>query len=369
MRGEGERLAVAFGRVLRGGGLVVPTTNVTLFAEALDAVGLDRRDRVHAAATACFLRDPADRRRLDACFAAFWERRVAEPGNGAAPGQVKVTVAVDDPEADCADDWTHDAGDDPVLQLRWSATEVLRSKDFAACTAAELAEVHRMLPVLRRGASRPSRRPEPARRGQPDLRRTVRRALGTGGDPVALLRRGPSQRPRRLVLLVDVSGSMSAYARTLVRFAHAAALGGRRVEVFTLGTRLTRLTRELATHDPDTALERAGRAVPDWSGGTRLGESLRRFNDLWGAHGLARGAVVVVLSDGWDRGDPAVLGDELARLRRVAHRIVWVNPLKAGPGYSPLAAGMAAALPHVDAFLEGHNLVALEALAADLGRA
>ncbi len=365
----GERLPVTFARVLREAGLEVPTTNVVLFAEALAAVGLERRARVHAAATSCFLRDPAHRGRFEACFIAFWDGRVAEPDGGPAAAPVTVTLAVDHPEAVRGDD-EDGRTDEPVVQLRWSATEVLRHKDFAACSPDELAQLQRLLPRLRSsGGSRPSRRSVAARRGAPDLRPTVRQALRTGGDPVALLRRGPSQRPRRLVLLVDVSGSMEAYARTLVRFAHAAATGRRRVEVFTLGTRLTRLTRELATHDPDVALDRAGRAVPDWSGGTRLGDSLRRFNDVWGTRGMARGAVVVVLSDGWDRGDPAVLGLELARLRRVAHRIVWVNPLKAADGYQPLAGGMAAALPHLDALLEGHSLAALEELVADLERA
>jgi hypothetical protein len=143
-------------------------------------------------------------------------------------------------------------------------------------------------------------------------------------------------------------------------------VAGRRrgqVEVFALGTRVTRLTRELATHDPDAALRRAAGAVVDWSGGTRLGDGLARFNDRWAVRGLARGAIVVVLSDGWDRGDPAVLGEQMARLGRVAHRIVWVNPLKASPGYAPLAAGMAAALPYVDTFVEGHSVASLEALA------
>jgi uncharacterized protein with von Willebrand factor type A (vWA) domain len=163
---------------------------------------------------------------------------------------------------------------------------------------------------------------------------------------------------------------MEPYARALTRFAHSAVAGRRhgQVEVFALGTRVTRITRELATHDPDVALQRAGGAVADWAGGTRLGEGLRQFNDRWGVRGLGRGAVVVILSDGWDRGDPAVLGAELARLRRVAHRLVWVNPLKASPGYAPLARGMAAALPHVDEFVEGHSVASLEALAEVVGR-
>ena len=218
-----------------------------------------------------------------------------------------------------------------------------------------------------RSARRPSRRrrPAPAGRGELDLRRTVRRSLRTGGEVLSRATVQAGERPRRLVLLLDVSGSMEPYARSLARFAHAAVAGRRRgqVEAFAVGTRVTRLTRELTTHDPDAALRRAAEAVADWSGGTRLGEGLRRFNDRWGVRGLGRGATVVILSDGWDRGDPALLGAEMARLRRVAHRIVWVNPLKASPGYAPLAGGMAAALPHVDEFVEGHSVASLEALA------
>jgi uncharacterized protein with von Willebrand factor type A (vWA) domain len=155
---------------------------------------------------------------------------------------------------------------------------------------------------------------------------------------------------------------MEPYARALVRFVQAAVAGRTRVEAFTIATRLTRITRELTTRDPDEALTRAGRSVADWSGGTRLGEAMQTFNDRWGVRGMARGAVVVILSDGWDRGDPELLGAEMERLHRGAHRVVWVNPLKATPGYAPLAAGMAAALPHVDELVTGHNLESLEAL-------
>jgi uncharacterized protein with von Willebrand factor type A (vWA) domain len=161
---------------------------------------------------------------------------------------------------------------------------------------------------------------------------------------------------------------MDPYARALVRFLHAAVIGRGGVEAFALGTRLTRITRELGSRDPDAALQRAAVAVTDWSGGTRLGEGLREFNDRWGTRGTARGAVVVILSDGWDRGDPAVLAEQMARLARVSHRIVWVNPLKAAPGYAPLARGMAAALPYVDEFVEGHSLAALERLAEVINR-
>jgi len=166
--------------------------------------------------------------------------------------------------------------------------------------------------------------------------------------------------PRRVVLLLDVSGSMEPYARAFARFLHAAVVGGRRVEAFALGTRLTRVTRELSSRDPDAAIHAAAARVVDWAGGTRLGENLREFNDAWGVRGMARGAVVVLLSDGWDRGEPAMLQEQMSRLARVAHKVVGVNPLKASPGYAPLAQGMAAALPYVDAFVEGHSLAALE---------
>jgi hypothetical protein len=165
------------------------------------------------------------------------------------------------------------------------------------------------------------------------------------------------------VLLCDVSGSMEPYARALVRFLHAAVVGRGRVEAFVMGTRLTRITRELSSRDPDAALAAAARRVVDWSGGTRLGDSLRDFNDRWGVRGMARGAVVVILSDGWDRGDPDELAAETARLHRCAHRLVWLNPLKAHAGYEPLTRGMQAALPHVDNFMAGNSLASLDELA------
>ena len=186
------------------------------------------------------------------------------------------------------------------------------------------------------GESRRCRRMGPsARSGRLDLRRTVRAALRTGGETLSRRYLEPGERPRRLVLLLDVSGSMEAYARALIRFVHAVIVGRRDVEAFALGTRLTRLTRELSTRDPDAALARAAEAVTDWSGGTRLGDGLRLFNDGWGVRGMARGAVVVVLSDGWDRGDPAVMSEQMQRLSRVAHKVVWVNPLKAAPATPP----------------------------------
>jgi uncharacterized protein with von Willebrand factor type A (vWA) domain len=241
---------------------------------------------------------------------------------------------------------------------------VLRHRDVATLDAAERAQLDRLLAAFSlRGRSRRSARRRPARRGAVDPHRTVREMLRHGGEPALLRRHARVDRPRRVVLLVDVSGSMGPYADALLRFAHA-AVRGRRTEVFTIGTRLTRVTRELSHRDPDLAMAAVAEAVPDWRGGTRLGELLRAFLDRFGQRGMARGAVVVLLSDGWERGDPALLAEQMRRLHRLAHRVVWANPLKARPGYAPLAAGMAAALPSVDAFVAGHSLAALERLAA-----
>ena len=253
--------------------------------------------------------------------------------------------------------------------LRFSRTETLRSIDFADLDDEERLEVDRLIADMRLTATmRRSRRRRPSKRssGVPDLRRTVRESLRTGGEPINRRTLQRTRVARRVVIIADISGSMAAYSRSLIRYAHVAVSARSRVEAFALGTRLTRLTRELDTHDPDQALQRAADSVEDWSGGTRLGEGLRQFNDDWGARGMARGAVIVILSDGWDRGEPERLASEMARLSRVAHRIVWVNPLKASDGYAPLAQGMAAALPYVDDFIEGHSLGALDRLSSIL---
>jgi len=359
-----DELAVAFGRTLRGSGLSVPTSTVIAFAQALAAVGLDHRDDVYWAGRATLVRRPEDRPLYDRAFAVFWDhaRPAAAAVEEAAPESI--TLAVDAEDDDAAEPESAAPSEDPVIELRFSTTEVLRDKDFAVYDDAELAEAHRLMARLRlSGSRRRSRRLGPARRGRPDLRRTVRAALRTEGEAIRRLHRAPATKHRRLVLLLDVSGSMEPYARALLRFVQAAVAGRRQVEAFALGTRLTRITRELGSRDPDRALRQAAARVLDWSGGTRLGEGLAHFNAEWGVRGMARGAVVVILSDGWDRGDPDELAEQLQRLARVAHRIVWVNPLKVTPGYAPLARGMAAALPYVDRFVEGHSLGALERLA------
>jgi uncharacterized protein with von Willebrand factor type A (vWA) domain len=242
-----------------------------------------------------------------------------------------------------------------------SPVERLGTTAFTELSESELAEVRRLVRDM--AVATPTRTTRRTRRSSGggdrlDLRRTVRRARGTAGDPVRLVRRRRRTRPRRLVLLCDVSASMEPYTLVFLALLHGAVLDAR-AEAFVFATRLTRLTRALRGRDPESALRRAGAAAPDWAGGTRLGESLRRFVTDHGRHGLARGAVVVILSDGWAGDDPALVAEQMARLRRLAYRIVWVNPRKAAPGYAPLVGGMAAALPYCDAFASGHSLAAL----------
>jgi uncharacterized protein len=247
----------------------------------------------------------------------------------------------------------------------WSELELLQHKDFAEYTEAELALAHTLLRRLAaRGPQRLSRRTKPTRRRREehDLRATVRASLRHGGELFERRYRRPAWRPRRLVLVVDVSGSMAPYARMLLQYVQACVQARARVEAFTFGTRLTRVTRELAGRDPDRALRRASDAVTDWSGGTRIGAALAELNREHGRR-IGRGAVVVILSDGWDRGDPDLLAEEMARLRRTAHRLVWLNPLAADPRYEPLTRGMRAALPHVDHLLPGNSIASLESLA------
>ena len=364
-----DEMAVSFARVLRGAGISVPIDSVITFVQALDVVSMTKRNDVYWAGRATLVHRPEDQQLFDRAFAVFWERRNATDVDEDGPPQ-KITLLLDD--EDGPNENNADAQDEnQTLQMRFTANESLRSKDFAQSTDEELHESQRLMHQLRlAGPPRQSLRLTHAKRSgsRHDLRRTVRASLAFGGEPARLHWRKPSERQRRLVVLLDISGSMEPYARALLRFMHAAVVGRQRVEAFTFGTRLTRLTKELNSRDPDKALTRAAAQVPDWSGGTRLGESLRKFNATWGVRGLARGAIVVVLSDGWDRGDPEVLAEQMQRLQRVAFRVVWVNPLKVTPGYAPLARGMAAALPYLDDFVEGHSIEALEHLTRVISR-
>ncbi|MGZ4673394.1 MAG: vWA domain-containing protein [Ilumatobacteraceae bacterium] len=359
-----ERMAVAFARTLRGASLQVPIGSVLMFVEALGRVGVSERKNVYWAARSTLVHHPEDLDLFDRAFAVFWDRARANTEEEETE-VVEITLATDDESDTDDDEGASSASDDPTLTLRFSPIEVLRNKDFGAYDDEELEQAQQLMSRLRFvGPPRRSFRYGSASRGgRPDLRKTLRSAIGAGGEPIRRHWREPGDRLRRLVLLLDVSGSMEPYARAMLRFVHAAVAGRQRVEAFALGTRLTRVTKELNSRDPDLALKQAGERVQDWSGGTRLGECLRRFNDEWGVRGMARGAIVVILSDGWDRGDPQVLGEQMCRLQRVTYDLIWVNPLKVTPGYAPLARGMAAALPYVDHFVEGHSLAAMEELA------
>lgn len=258
--------------------------------------------------------------------------------------------------------------DPQPVPAAFSDVETLRTKDFAQLTDAELASTHAIMARLaRRGPQRRSRRTSPSRRrsSSPDLRRTLRASLRHAGEPIERRWRAPTTRQRPLVMVCDVSGSMAPYARALLRYVQACVAARRRVEAFAFGTRLTRITRELAGRAPDVALGRATAAVSDFSGGTRIGAAIGTLNRVHGRR-IGRGSAIVILSDGWDRGDPDQLAAEMARLRRSAHRVVWLNPLAAHPSYAPLTRGMQAALPHADHLLAGNTLASLEELATVL---
>jgi uncharacterized protein len=334
-----------FGRALREEGLPVGTGRI---AEFCRAAALLPPEDLYWAGRATLVARAADIPAYDEAFDAFFG-----PPAEVRPQRAVVRVRVE--------------GD--VETALASPVELLREKSFARCSDAELAalgQLMRRLPLV--VPERRSRRRIPARRGAPDLRRTLRHAFRTGGDPVERAWRERRRVRRPLVLLLDVSGSMDAYSRALVMFAHGALRSGRRVEAFCFGTRLTRVTRSLAAPDADEALAQAASGVVDWDGGTRIGESLKTFLDEHGHGGLARGALVLICSDGLEVGDPDLLAQQMARLSRLAYRVVWLNPLQEDPAYEPLARGMKAALPYVDLFASGHSLASLEELSQALER-
>jgi uncharacterized protein len=361
--------AVAFGRILRGAGLRVGTGRLVEFARALEELDAGRRDDVYWAGRITLLSRPEEIEAYDRAFELFWERGA----NAKARSRPKARFSSSPPDRSVMppkETVEKDEQGEEVVRLRYSPAEVLRTKDFALFSPEEFAELQRLLADLRlSGALKRHRRLEPSHRGRHDPRQTLRSALRTGGEAVRHRFRKARVQPRKVVLLCDVSASMAAYSRALLRFLHAGVVSGARLEAFSMGTRLTRITRELATRDPDQALRQAAGAVKDISGGTRLGDTVKAFVDRWGQRGMARGAVVVILSDGWDRGDVAVLAEQMQRLKRLAYKVIWVNPLKSAPSYQPLAAGMAAALPYVDVFLSGHNFESLEELAKAIAAA
>ena len=366
-----DEILLGFTRALRGAGVAITQDRSQGFLAAAAEVGLGDRQATYWAGRATLCGSPDDLDRFDQVFAAWFDAR------GGLPRARPSTQSRSESARMLPD--TEGAGsgeplEEDVVQAAASAVEVLRHRDVASLDAAERRRLAAMF--LRLSLRPPNRRTARHRkwhRGEIDASRTMRNSLRRMGEPGEIARRRRGTRPRRVVLLVDVSGSMNAYADALLRLAHRLTQSARAsagtVETFTIGTRLTHITRALALRDPDRALIAAGEVVPDWSGGTRLGETLQVFLDRWGQRGLARGAVVVVFSDGWERGDAQLLGLQMARLKRIAHHVIWVNPHRGKAGYEPLQSGVVAALPFCDEFLAGHSLATFDDLTEVIARA
>lgn len=355
------RVVIGFARTLRAAGLGADPIRTQTAVAALRSVGVDSRSRARAALRAALVSDPSELAAFEAAFAVYFSTAVPEPAppNPLAPPARPALMAV--PDA-LPGETEQISGSDAVGSA--SKDEVLRRRDLAMLTDAERAAVAQMIAALRIGGPRrPARRSRSARYGRLDGAATARATLARAGEPQLRYSRRVD-RPRRLAFLLDVSGSMAAYADNYLRFAHVAARRRPGTEVFTIGTRLTRITRQLRDPSVDDALRAAADAVPDWSGGTRLGDQVRAFLDRWGQRGAARGAVVVIFSDGWERGDTALLREQMQRLHRLAHRVVWVNPHSGKIGFAPSTAGMRAALASIDVLQEGHTLEALTQLGA-----
>lgn len=391
---DGERLfhhAVGFGRALRAAGLAVDLGAAIDYARALALVGIGEREQVRAAGAAIFVRRRDDLPTYDRVFARWWRgprrslaaegptalRREAEPQEGTGDGSRPAEPAADEgrigelrpagaPSPVDEDDGREVSGDRLVVAPdAYSRGETIRHRQFDKMTPAELREAERLIDLLSpRLELRRTRRYELHRHGRLLAPRAMyRRNLGTGGQLVEWTWRRPVRRPRRLVVLCDISGSMDRHSRLLLRFIQAlSATSAVRAESFVFGTRLTRVTRLLRDRDRNRALERVAEAVVDWAGGTRIGEAFREFNLRWARRTLRTSGVVIVVSDGWDRGDPRLVAAETARLRRNCHRLIWLNPLAGVPGYQPIAGGMAAAYPYIDDFLPAGTIASLERL-------
>jgi uncharacterized protein with von Willebrand factor type A (vWA) domain len=370
---------VLFGRVLRGVGLDVNPGRMIDLVDALGHIDLGRRADFYFACRGLLVHRREDLALFDEAFRQFW-RPPAEgwlvdlPAYAGKRRTNRVRVIPPalqrrDPPAG-GQEGAPDPNAPPVLEVTrtYSAQEVLRHKDFSELTASEYEAVKAMIAGLTwRLGERRTRRQQPGRGPRLDLRRTLRRNLKHGGQVLHWSYREPRFKPRPLVLLADISGSMERYTRLLLHFVYSLATGlSQPVEAFVFSTRLTRITRQLEQKEIETALRDVGQAVSDWAGGTRMGEALKDFNFRWGRRVLGRGAVALVISDGWDRGDPDLLRREMARLQRNCYRLIWLNPLLGSANYEPLTRGMQAALPHVDDFLPVHNLASLEDLARHL---
>lgn len=366
-------LASRFAAALHRAGLPVAPERAERFAQAILLVRPETRPALRRVGLATLVSDPAQIETFDAVFAVVFSG-VSDPidrrGDSTAP-PLAADTHLSSTSGSAAGSPGEGAGGGPPREVPVAAiasaaepAHPLHDHDFASLSPAELltlADAMRRLRV----ATPPQRtrrfRPSPHDGDRVDLRATLRAARSTGGQPARIVHRVRRTRPRRLVVLCDVSGSMEPYARALLQLLWCAA-GGSRAEVFGFATQLTRLTSAMARHRPQVAIDRAVRSCTDWAGGSRIGDAISEFTDRHGRRGMARGAVVLVVSDGWDVGDPARLGEAMKRLSRVAHRIIWANPRTASPRYRPLAGGMAAAWPYCDAIVSAHTLDALDPL-------
>lgn len=363
-----DEVLLGFARMLRIAGVDVSPDRVQSMIEALAHLDVLDEDSVYWAGRLTLCSSPEDLPKYDAGFAAYFGGEVPKPSPAQQPQHRRVEASFG--MEDRSPEGEGEQQEDSIPGLA-SGQEVLQHKDFTELDPAERDELRRLFELLApSSATRRTRRYEPAKRGITDPHRSIRTAMRNDGELTRLARRKRRVRPRRLVILADISGSMAPYADPVLRFAHAAVRRDKvHTEVFTLGTRLTRVTRELRLRDPDKALRAAGAAIPDWSGGTQLGEMLRAFLDLWGQRGTARRAIVVIFSDGWERGDPSLLGEQMRRLHRLAYSVIWANPHKGHAGYEPLTGGITAALPYVDHFVPGHSFASYAELAKVISHA
>ena len=363
-----------FGRLLRRAGIDVQPGRLLDLVAALRHIDLSAQDEVYHTCRALLVHRREQFPIFDSVFSAFWrERRLGEMRTDAPPDASRASAAALE-EVLLLDalggDASGEGGNPPAPERSvktWSDSGGLAEKDFAVLTAAEIVEARNALSRLSwNPGERRTRRWERGRGTRIDLRRAIADSLRTGGDVVKLPRRRRRVRPRPLVVLCDVSGSMERYSRMLLHFAHALMLRHQRVEAFLFSTRLTRVTRQLRVRRPDEALAAVGQSVGDWSGGTRIGSAVKEFHQRWGRRALNGGPVVLLISDGWDRGDPEELRAQIARLQRRSHRLIWLSPLVGTPNYAPLTRGLQAALPYVDDFLPSRTLANLADLAEHL---
>ncbi|ACM04807.1 MULTISPECIES: VWA domain-containing protein [Thermomicrobium] len=387
--------ALAFARLLRRAGVKTTTGQAMDFVRAIEHIDISRREEFREAARACLVTHKDDLPVFDRLFDLYWRAKpeytdgllqqpdpddlielAPEEGEeaeetegssieGARGRRLEAIEAIEEAEEGEGSE-TESLAD----AFSYSPAEILREKDFADFTEDELAQIRRFMQQLTwQIGRRRSRRKVASPKGRfIDPRRTMRRSLQSGGVPLTLARRQTKTKPRQLVVICDVSGSMDRYSRILLQFIYAVENGMAKVEAFVFGTRLTRVTRLLKHQDIDEAMRRVAREVQDWSGGTRIGQSLQSFNQEWARRVLRNGAVVLIISDGWDRGDPQLLAQEMARLQRSCYRLIWLNPLLGSPRYEPLTRGMQAALPYIDDFMPIHNFASLEALAKHLSQ-